>query len=524
VPFYQYESAKLEGKMPMGVVPSDISLDHLTASLKELDLGLGGYGILFSEQQNLISHPVFSHVREMENLRELVSEAEFAYLSKIAGCFESDLDYLFFNGETLDNSEHYAACTKVPYTNWTLITRMSSDMFYMDRDERRQNNIHIIAWGAASFIFLILLMTKLRKLTWTQNNVLLSLTLILSTSLVLEFARSFKTLEQSDNVVITTQAQREAFSSSYSDRLETMHVAKPEYVATGLFVESLEFVNANNVHLTGHAWQKLNVQQRLFIEPKLAFNHTVNSQITEAYRKDLQDGGLLVGWHFSIETRQQFDYSKYPFDHKSIELSFNEADMGGNVILVPDLESYEKLSKMDNPAVSPDIVLDEWQLKSSYFKYRFESYNTNFGLDTFFNQNVAPELNYNINIEREFIGPFVTTLLPVMVMVCLLYACVVSMKYTPYGDLRNNITAVVFTILLAHYSIREHLQIDEVVYFEIFYFLLYLVSSIFMLIAHQYYKAKEETGDGRVYKRIANIWFWPVMTISIFIITILTYY
>jgi len=524
VPFYQYKNAKREGKLPLGVVPSDISLDHLTASLKELDLGLGGYGILFSEQQNLISHPVFSHVREMENLGDLVSETEFAYLSKIAGCFEKDLDYLFFNGETLDNSEHYAACTKVPHTNWTLITRMSSDMFYMDRDERRQNNIHIIAWGAASFIFLILLMTKIRKLTWTQNNILLSVTLILSTSLVLEFARSFKTLEQTDNVVITTQAQREAFSSSYSDRMETMHVATPEYVATGLYVESLEFVNANNVHLTGHAWQKLSASQKTSVEPKLAFNHTVNSKIEEAYRQDLKDGGLLVGWRFSIETRQQFDYSKYPFDHKSIELSFNEADMGGNVILVPDLESYEKLSKMDNPAVSPDIVLDEWLLKSSYFKYRFESYNTDFGLDTFFNQNVAPELNYNINIEREFIGPFVTTLLPVMVMVCLLYACVVSMKYTPYGDLRNNITAVVFTILLAHYSIREHLQIDEVVYFEIFYFLLYLVSSLFMLIAHQYYKAKEETGDGRIYKRLANIWFWPVMTISIFIITILTYY
>ena len=353
---------------------------------------------------------------------------------------------------------------------------------------------------------------------------LLSVTLVMSTMLVLEFARSFKTLEQSDNVIITTQAQREAFSSSYQDRLEKMHVETPEFVATGLYVESLEFVNANNVHLTGHAWQKLTAEQRKIIKPKLSFNHTVNNKIEEAYRQEQQDGGLLVGWRFSTETRQQFDYSKYPFDHKSIELSFNEADMGGNVILVPDLESYEKLSKMDNPAVAPAIVLDEWQLKSSYFKYRFESYNTNFGLDTFFNQNVAPELNYNINIEREFIGPFVTTLLPVMVMVCLLYACVVSMKYTPYGDLRNNITAVVFTILLAHYSIREHLQIDEVVYFEIFYFLLYLVSSIFMLIAHQYYKAKEETGDGRIYKQLANIWFWPVMTISIFIITILTYY
>jgi hypothetical protein len=144
-------------------------------------------------------------------------------------------------------------------------------------------------------------------------------------------------LEQSDNVIITTQAQRDAFSSSYQDRLDKMHVATPEFVASGLYVESLEFVNANNVHLTGHAWQKLTAEQRVIIIPKLSFNHTVNNKIEEAYRQEQQDGGLLVGWRFSTETRQQFDYSKYPFDHKSIELSFNEADMGGNVILVPDL-------------------------------------------------------------------------------------------------------------------------------------------------------------------------------------------
>ncbi|BBN80544.1 hypothetical protein PA25_05290 [Pseudoalteromonas sp. A25] len=524
VPFYKSKDAQSLGEPPLGVVPSDISLNQLTISLKQLDLGLGGYGILFSQQKNLISHPVFSHVREMAHFNELVKEPEFAYLSKISGCFENDLEYLFFNGETLSNDEHYAACTKIPNTNWTLITRMSADMFTMDKDKRRQSLIQIIAWGCASLTFMVLLLTKNRKLTWTQNNVLLSVILILSTTMVLELARSFKTLEKSSNVTITTQAQREAFASSYKDRLEKMHVASPVFIATGLYVESLEFLNANNVHLTGHAWQKLTAEQRKLIEPKLSFNHTVNSEVTQAYRKELQGGGLLVGWRFSIETRQQFDYSKYPFDHKSIELSFNEADMGGNVILVPDLESYDKLSKMDNPAVSPTIVLDEWQLKSSYFVYRFENYNTNFGLDTFFNQNVAPELNYSINIEREFVGPFVTTLLPVMVMVCLLYACVVSMKYTPYGDLRNNITAVVFTILLAHYSIREHLQIDEVVYFEIFYFLLYLVSSLFMLIAHQYYKAMALNGDGKIYKQLANIWFWPMMTVSIFLITVLTYY
>lgn len=524
VPFYDSLAAKNSNAAPLGVIPSDVSLDHLTTSLKKLKFGLGGYGIIFSKQQNLISHPVFAYVREGENVTSLSQKPEFKFLNKIGQCFDDDLDYLFFNGETMNNDEHYAACTKIPYTDWILITRMSADMFEMDKDARRQMNIVAVGCYAAAFIFAILLWTRQQKISWAQNNVSISLLLILSTVMVLEFARSFNTIEEPSTVVITSTAQREALETSYRNRMLQMRIAEPNYVATGIYVESIEFVNANNVHLTGLVWQKLTAKQRAVITPQVKFNEAIESTITEQYRKELQDGGLVVGWYFSIETRQQFDHSKYPFDHKNIVLRLNSADLGSNIVLVPDLEAYEKLGKMDNPAMAADIVLEEWRLKQSYYKYTFQNYNTNFGMDSFVNQDISPELNYSINIEREFLGPFVTTLLPVMVMVCLLYACIVSMAYTPYGDLRNNITAVVFTILLAHYGIREHLQIDEVVYFEIFYFLLYLLASVFMYIAHKYYKAEALGGDARFYKKIAGVWFWPILSTLIFITTILTYY
>lgn len=524
VPFYASEQAKKSGQAALGVIPSDVSLDHLTSSLRKLKLGLGGYGVIFSTEQNLISHPVFAHVREGEDKSSLVKKAEFNYLNQIEGCFDTKLDYLFFNGETLDNDEHYAACTLIPHTNWVLITRMSSDMFEIDKDFRRQTNIIAISCYAASIIFLILLLTRKRRLNWTQNNLSISIVLMISTIIVLHFARSFNEIEAEDTVIVTSNSQKEAFQTSYRNRLLQMRIEEPHFVATGAYVESIEFVNANNVHITGSVWQKLTPDQRQVLRANISFNEAIESKVEENYRKELNDGSLLVSWHFSIITRQQFDYSKYPFDHKNIVLRLSASDLGANVVLVPDLDAYERLGKKDNPAIANDIVMEEWQLVQSYFKYTFQHYNTNFGLDTFTNQDINAELNYSINLEREFLGPFVTTLLPVMVMVCLLYACVVSMAYTPYGDLRNNITAVVFTILLAHYSIREHLQIDEVVYFEIFYFLLYLIASAFMLIAHQYYKAVTSRGNAKYFKHIANIWFWPLLTVMIFVTTIMTYY
>lgn len=133
-------------------------------------------------------------------------------------------------------------------------------------------------------------------------------------------------------------------------------------------------------------------------------------------------------------------------------------------------------------------------------------------------------LTYTVHLEREFISPFATALLPVLVMICLLYACIVSMPYTAYDDLRNNMTAVIFTILLAHYSIREHLQIDEVIYLEMFYFLLYIVASLFLYLSQQFYLSKDDMDRKNKFKVLSIDWYWPVLTSMILCITIYTYY
>ena len=256
VPFYQSEAARDAGEKPLGVIPSDVSLDHLTADLKQIQFGSGGYGIIFSNKQNLISHPIFSHVREGENLNTLMQKGDFRYLSKIEDCFVENLDYAFYNGEVMDNDEDFAACVSIPQTDWILITRMSADMFEMDKDYRRKSNIGAISWVAASIILVILLLTRYRKINWSQNNIWISIILIFSTVASLEFARSLNTLEDETTIIITNTAQREAFISSYDSLLDQMRLERPTYVATGLMVDSLEFVNANNVQLTGTVWER----------------------------------------------------------------------------------------------------------------------------------------------------------------------------------------------------------------------------------------------------------------------------
>jgi len=506
-----------------GVIPSDVSLEYLTTALQRLDLGLGGYGMVFSKEMQLVAHPVFSYVKEQPDIEKLKQDPEFAFIEKIQSCFKDETKYLFFNGEVMDNDEHYAACVKIPQTGWTLITRMSSDMFEQDQTKIRQGYIQAIGWFAAAILIFVLVIYDSIRTGISKRNASVSAVLFISTLLILGLAKNLSYDYDATGTTITNAAQRAAFIKNYQMLSEKIHSADPVFVPTGLFIQSIEFVNAHNVHITGNVWQKFDRNQLNYSDIGVNFPLAVKKSVKELYRRTNDRGELVVGYEFDITLRQQFDYSKYPFDSKNIGLQLEHASVGENVMLIPDLESFEKLGKKDNSAILDQVVLEEWQLNQSFYNYTYKHNKTSYGVENHRALN-EPVMTYTIHLEREFISPFVTALLPVMVMVCLLYACIVSMPHTEYGELRNNITAVIFTILLAHYSIREHLQIDEVIYLEMFYFLLYIQASLFLYLSHQFNISKENAKRNKLYRVLALDWYWPTLTSMVLFITVITYY
>lgn len=508
----------------VGVIPSDVSLNYLTEALKKLDLGLGGYGMLFTQSGSLISHPIFSYVRGLNTLDSLVNLPEFDFLNVVPKCFDPELDYAFYNGEVLLDDEDFVACTKVPQTDWILITRMSADMFGLHQDELRKGYIKSVLLITVSVCLIILIMTQQRFLTAAQDNILISSALIVAAILVLYFAKTLGQTQNKDITVITNQSQRAAFIENIVKQVNETRAEQPIFVPTGLTINSIEFVTAQNIHATGVVWQHYSPDILDVLNPGVIFPKAIHQEFRPIYQHATDEGDVVWGWEFEATLREQFKYGKYPFDGKDIYLPIKHIDYTSNVVLTPDLEAYAKIASKDNPAVANNLVLEEWQLSHSYFNYREMDSNANFGLNTFNNDAFKPTLSYNLHLEREFISPFVTALLPVIVMMCLLYACIVSMPHTQYDELRNNITAVIFTILLAHYSIRQHLQIDEVVYLEMFYFLLYVVASVFMFLSHSYYVAKSNNEPYKGYERWAINTYWPVISSMILVTSIWTYY
>ena len=96
-------------------------------------------------------------------------------------------------------------------------------------------------------------------------------------------------------------------------------------IITGIFIQSLDFFNSTEVRLGGYIWQRYQTGLHDDIKPRpgeigFILPEQVNSGDDivpkEIYRVRNGDEEI-IGWYFEAMLRQPFDYSHYPFDHKT---------------------------------------------------------------------------------------------------------------------------------------------------------------------------------------------------------------
>ena len=261
-------------------------------------------------------------------------------------------------------------------------------------------------------------------------------------------------------------------------------------VKTGIFIQSLKFFNSTEVNLSGYIWQRYNdVTQRHLIPADDEVGFILPEQVDssnepqEMYRKR-DDGYTIIGWYFEATLRQPFDYSDYPFDHKTAWVRMWHKQFWRNIVLIPDFESYDKTGLCDIFGIEESIVLGTWDRDDTYFDYAPASYDTNFGIPDYVGQLKFPELRYNFVLKRKFENAFIVYLLPLLLVAMLLFAALLTV--TRRDDLSNRLgfnasgfigacSALFFVVLLAHIQLREQFGGSGIVYIEYFYILMYVL-------------------------------------------------
>ncbi|MCA0873990.1 hypothetical protein LCL97_24485 [Seohaeicola saemankumensis] len=313
---------------------------------------------------------------------------------------------------------------------------------------------------------------------------------------------------------------------------------RPEYqVRTGIFVQSLEFLGASDVRVSGYVWQHFEDGVHDAIKPGLGEagfllpeRVDVGSGLVEQAYRHRQDGTEVIGWYFEQTLRQTFDYKDYPFDHKTVWIRLWPNGFSDDILLVPDFGAYPKTGIKDIFGIDERIVMGTWERENTYFDYKLSDLSASFGLARLPVRAGYPELHYNFVVKRKFGNAFIVHMVPLFVVATLLFGAMMTVtRHEPLADRHDFSTSSVigtcsvlfFVVLLAHVQLREGFAGSPVIYMEYFYFLMYFL--LLGVSVNTYFFASEAIPSLRIIhfrdNLIPKAAFWPVVLASMAIIT-----
>jgi len=334
-----------------------------------------------------------------------------------------------------------------------------------------------------------------------------------------------------DDTVVTTPEEVTAYLATYVPDPEDGS-EPPILIPTGLYIESIQFSGPYNTFVSGYIWQRYANDLPEDLDRGVVLPEAESSRFREVYRTQ-QGNEELIGWYFDATLREQFEYHRYPLGRQQIWLQLWHTDFERNVYLAPDLEAYTSLDPAALPGLDPDVVLENWNILQSFFSYRANSYNANFGIEGYVADENQPELYYNISIKRYILSALMSRLVPPLVILIQLFVLVVVIgtkreRLEKFGVRPGAIiftcAAFFFAVLVAHNSLREEVRAPGLVYLESVYIITYFVI-VAVAINSVLLVAKPNL---RLFRDNDNLWvevlYWPTILIALIVITFLTFY
>lgn len=533
-PFYEVDGSESRSKLA-GVIFTNYSLEKVKLLLTTLELGRTGYAFLLSGNGLYISHPDEAYVAGSKTIFDVAEARNDAVLNSIGDLAAQGESGLIDYNNTVTGQPSWVFLEPIPSTNWTLGVVFIKDEISLSNEAARHRLVWIAVGSMSFLLFLTALVVRVHRGSpprlWA--TALVFTVLSLGTILYIWSLAVGTDLDRNEeDVMVFDTAGVRKFLAPYEDRVRQQHRTDVVHIPTGIFIQSVEFSTANNVLVSGYIWQRYPAGTPEWVSQGFVLPEAIETpDIIESYRSD---NGEVVGWNFRATLRQQFDYSKYPFDREDVWIRLWHQNFEREVVLVPDLISYKEVNPTSKPGLEQqDFVLEGWSTTSSFFSYRLNSYNTNFGMEQFLVHDDVPELYFNIGLARNFTNPFVSNLLPVVVVVFLLFAVLMIAsreddKSQLFGFSTSNVltfcAALFFVVILGHIDLRSKLTASEIIYLEYFFFVMYIailavsVNSI-LFVSHAGVSLIQYKDNF-----IPKLLYWPVIAALLLGVTLWVFY
>jgi hypothetical protein len=536
VPFYR--TLDDGSKEAIGIVFLDYALDDMTRAVASIDLGKSGYGFILSEEGTIIAHPRrekvmsqkglddFANEWQQTQIRPLFEQLEVAGKSYVQAINKNSgvVSRIFFK--------------KIEQSGWRLGAVFVEDAFKTDSEYINQVIISLTAAVVGMFMlmFLFYLFRYAFKGRAMRRLVPMMVIVFLMAIGAIWFSKIFQPyniFQQRGSYPVVEPTGLQKFLSDQDSLRVYFHEEALAQLPTGVFLKHIEFDGSHNVRLSGIIWQRYSQQlQENGIKPGLFFITTAPDAeaqtYSEIYRKQDENGDLLVGWDFRIEVRIEMHYDLYPLDRERISLILKHPDLSQNIQLVPDLLSYDNVIPSELPGVDSQIILPEWASEQSYFAFERTNYNANFGVLGAADRDYKYDLGYNVILKRKFLWPTMANIIPLVTITILLFLALISttqrsedkkgVLFSGFG-LLELCAAFLFVAILTHIDLRSNLVINYIMYMDYFYFHVYFTIIICSLAAVLFNKD--------VHKKkmsIVKLLYWPLLLGSLFVFTAVLFY
>ena len=567
VPFYNSTSDR-KSDAPSGIVFAAITLEGVEEILSNLGASVSGYQFILSGKGRFISHPRRELMRAGSTIFELAWESGDTTLFETAIRATKGERGVIAHVDPVTGEEAFVFYEPIPELSWSIVTVA---FMHQSTDSDYYRGTYIKLLLAAQTAVLLITLFVLGCLRWKIGRgwtyaTVVALTFLVGVPIIWKIEYEFPTVEMDQSEEIINQTSLRGFRDNYTKESERLKTDVPIYVPTGLFIQSIEFTTANDVKVSGYIWQKYKRGLHDDISRGFVLPEAESPTIKEVYNRPIIDDGAtdgppynnlltfkkgdctkrqgnglgfgtkrcsqLIGWYFSTTIRQKFTYGAYPFDNQYVGVRLWHKDFDRNIVLVPDLASYKVTEPSALPGIETDFVLPGWGLRDSSFNYRRHEYNTNFGIDGYVGQDAFPELYFNVHIKRDFLGPFVLYFLPQFVVATMLFIILlmgskegVKAKWLGFAakDIVRASLVLILVLIFAHSSLRRNIDSASLVYIEYFYIILYVIC---LLIAFNSVSFANGNSKFIEYKDnlLPKIFFWPILSFTIFAITTSTFY
>lgn len=525
-------------KEKIGLVFVDISLEWLAEQIERIDIKDNNYLSLENSQGVSLYH-------SLKSTRQIIKD-----ISLNTGTHNGELETI--NQLTGKSAWHHTQT--IATTDWVLHTIVdkrtrpeAAEESGISEQPAPPETIHPlqilsdtdrVIWVSLMVLIIILLYSCFRLLRRRTSEQQLWIDTAIYTSFffigiicIWVFEYGTVAAKKNNSITLSNKAIVEKFKRDHALNSLTAHEKAPTYIPVGLFIQSIEFLSASNVSVTGYIWHRYQEGQASDYEKGTIFPEAIETNISLAY-EEKNDGETLKGWYFETVLRENFTPGRFPLDRQSVWIRLWHEKLGDNILLTPDFTAYDSLNTLSLPGIEKDFVLSGWSLFRSYFEIRENNYNTRLGHSNNSSGSGVPELYFNIELVRNFINPFLAHLFPLIVVVLMLFAIVITMStnHEQKEFLGFNAAAVVascsalfFVALIAHVQMRNELAANSVVYLEYFYLITYLIillitaNAVLLSLNVQFWFIQFH--DNLLPKLI----YWPALSGALFICTAWTF-